>query len=69
MNQYHLSGGTIAALIGFCAARYGFSISDQEASMLGAAAFSLGAFVAHIFTGPGLFPAVRRALKGAPPQA
>jgi hypothetical protein len=64
MNDQHLSGGSIAALVSYASARYGWSISTDEALTIGAAAFSAGAFIAHIVTGPGVVPAVRRAIYG-----
>ena len=64
MNGNHLTGGTIGLLVGVVAARYGFDVSDAEAGVIGAAVASIGGVVAHVVTGPGVFPAVRRALYG-----
>lgn len=64
MNGQHLSGGSIAALVAFCSARYGWNISADEALTIGGAAFSLGAGLVHLATGPGLIPAAKRALFG-----
>jgi hypothetical protein len=64
MKDTHLSGGTIAALISYASARYGLDVSADEAATIGAAAFTAGAFLAHIFSGPGLVPAVRKAIFG-----
>lgn len=64
LTTTHVSGGTIAALIAFLASRYGWNVSDTEAATFGAGAAAAGAAVAHLFTGPGLIPAVKRALFG-----
>ena len=64
MNGNHLTGGTIGLLIGVVAARYGANVSDAEAGVIGAAVASLGGLLAHMVTGPGLFPAIHRALWG-----
>lgn len=64
MNGYHVSGATVGALIGFVCARYGWHVGDTEASTLGAAVAAVGGLVAHVVTGPGLVPAVKRAVFG-----
>lgn len=66
MTTQHISGGSIAALIAYCSVRYGWGIGLDEAGIIGAAAFSVGAGVVHLATGPGLIPAVKRALFGQP---
>ena len=71
MNNSHLAGGGIAALIGFVAANYGWAVSQDEALMFGAAAAGLGAGVIHLFQAPGLIPRVKAALglQAGPPPA
>lgn len=64
MNGNHAAGGAVGLLVGFLAARYGFSVSQDEAIGIGAGLSSVGATLAHIFTGPGLIPACKRALFG-----
>lgn len=62
MTGSHLGGGAIAALITFAASRYGWHVPDTEATVLGGAASSVGAGIAHLFTPPGLLPRVKAAL-------
>lgn len=71
MNGYHVSGAAIGALIGFVASNYGWSVPQDEALSIGAACAAVGGGLIHLFTGPGLVPAVKRALFGAkvPPAA
>ena len=67
MNGYHVSGAAIGALIGFVASNYGWSVSQDEALGIGAACAACAGGIVHILTGPGLVPAVKRALFGAKP--
>lgn len=64
MNGTHVAGGSVGLVIGFIAARYGFHVSQDEAAGFGTAFAGVGATLAHVFTGPGLIPAVKRALFG-----
>lgn len=68
MNNTHLSGGSIAALVSFASARYGWNLSDGEATILGGAAFAAGAGFVHLlvlaYRGPGIVGAVKRTLLG-----
>lgn len=64
MNNSHASGATIGALVSFVSARYGWNVSTDEGLTIGAAAASVGAAVAHLFSAPGLVPRVRSAIFG-----
>ena len=68
MNGNHLTGGIVGLLIGAVAARYGWNLSDQEAALIGATFASLGGVVAHLATGPGIWPGVKRAIMGPKPS-
>ena len=65
MNGNHITGGTIGLLIGSVAARYGWNLSDQEATLIGVAFAAVGGVVAHLATGPGIWPGIKRAFLGA----
>jgi len=66
MKPEHLSGGAIGALVGYCSIKFGWGLSSDEAGTIGLAAFAVGAWVAHLATGPGIVPAFRRGLFGEP---
>lgn len=69
MNGNHLTGIGVAGLLVYAVARFAFGAADAEALELAAAGSSVGGTIAHIFTGPGLVPALRRAIFGAAPDA
>lgn len=64
MNGNHAAGGSLGFLIGVVAARYGFNVSDTEAGVIGGALLAVGGVIAHILTGPGMKPALKRAWNG-----
>lgn len=71
MNGTHATGGTAGLLLGYLSARYGWGVSQDEAFGFGAGLAAVGGLIAHVVTGPGIIPAVKRAIFGppAPPAA
>lgn len=64
MNGNHVAGAAIGALIGFVASNFGWHVGQDEALTIGAAAAVVGGGLVHIATGPGLIPALKRAVVG-----
>lgn len=64
MNGSHVAGGSIAALIVYCASRFGWSVSTDEAAALAGAAFGIGAGISHLAQTEGLVPGIRRYIFG-----
>ena len=66
MNGAHITGGTLGLLLGYIAAHFGWNVSQDEALAWGAFLAMVFGALAHLFTGPGIMPALRRAIFGPP---
>jgi hypothetical protein len=62
VNGSHVAGGTIAALIAYVSAKFGWNVTTDEALAFSAAFGAIGAGITHLFQPPGLIPKVKAAL-------
>lgn len=62
LNGAHLSGASIAALMSYVSAKYGWNVSTDEALQFGAAFAVVGGGIAHLFQAPGFIPRIKQAL-------
>lgn len=64
MNSAHVTGGTLGLLLGYTATHFGWNVSQNEALAWGAFIGICFGGLGHMMTGPGIVPAIKRALYG-----
>jgi hypothetical protein len=70
MTGTHVTvGSALGALVAVLLARYGFSLDSSSAALIGSGASAAGVGLAHLVTGVGLIPALKRVVFGPPKPA
>jgi hypothetical protein len=67
MTGTHVTvGSALGGLVAVLLARYGFRLDSSSAALVGSVASAAGVGLAHLVTGVGLIPALRRVVFGPP---
>ena len=70
MTGTHVTvGSALGALVAVLLARYGLKLDSSSAALVGSAASAVGVGLAHLVTGVGIIPALRRVVFGPPKPA
>lgn len=60
------AGSALGALVAVLLTRYGFNLDSASAALVGSGASAVGIGLAHLVTGVGIVPALRRMVFGPP---
>jgi hypothetical protein len=62
LNGSHLTSAAIGGMVAYVLAKFGWTVSTDEAATFGLAFMVIGGGLAHLFSAPGLIPRVKNAL-------